>query len=179
MLHVCVYMYKGEWEVGWDREYPLKLSAWGFVMIDGPVCPEIIFVQLVRQQAWRPCRVPITTACVNSVKHRSADDGNGDGDDSDSNDDDNDDGSRCQGGWPRGYREHRPKNDDGTRKCRVALLIDREMREVRIARGLFVISLLSSCRNSRHVARINRKCRRHWRAFDSLKFARTSVLSSR
>lgn len=49
----------------------MKLSAWGFVMIDGPVCPEIIFVQLVRQQPWRPCRVPITTACVNSVKHRS------------------------------------------------------------------------------------------------------------
>ncbi|KYN03148.1 hypothetical protein ALC62_06015 [Cyphomyrmex costatus] len=40
-------------------------------MIDGPVCPEIIFVQLVRKQPWRPCRVPITTACVNSVKHRS------------------------------------------------------------------------------------------------------------
>lgn len=51
----------------------MKLSAWGFVMIDGPVCPEIIFVQLVRQQPWRPCRVPITTACVNSVKHRSVD----------------------------------------------------------------------------------------------------------
>jgi len=30
-------------------------------MIDGPVCPEIIFVQLVCKQSWPPCRVPITT----------------------------------------------------------------------------------------------------------------------
>ncbi|KYM92321.1 hypothetical protein ALC53_00776 [Atta colombica] len=65
---MCVYKTKvGER----DKEYPLKLSVWGFVMIDGPVCPEIIFVQLVRKQPWRPCRVPITTACVNSVKHQS------------------------------------------------------------------------------------------------------------
>lgn len=72
---VCVYKRKvGER----DKEYPLKLSAWGFVMIDGPVCPEIIFVQLVRKQPWRPCRVPITTACVNSVKHRSVTDEDGD-----------------------------------------------------------------------------------------------------
>ena len=38
----------------------LKLSAWSFVMIGEPVCPEIIFVQLVRKQPWRPSRVPIT-----------------------------------------------------------------------------------------------------------------------
>lgn len=29
-------------------------------MIGEPVCPEIIFVQLVRKQPWRPSRVPIT-----------------------------------------------------------------------------------------------------------------------
>lgn len=51
-----------------------NFPPWGFVMIDGPVCPEIIFVQLVRKQPWRPCRVPITTACVNSVKHQSVND---------------------------------------------------------------------------------------------------------
>jgi len=69
-MQVCMCVYKTK--VGErDKEYPLKLSVWGFVMIDGPVCPEIIFVQLVRKQPWRPCRVPITTACVNSVKHRS------------------------------------------------------------------------------------------------------------
>ncbi|CAL1678023.1 unnamed protein product [Lasius platythorax] len=50
-------------------------------MIDGPVCPEIIFVQLVRKQPWRPCRVPITTACVNSVKHRNVNDDDDDDDD--------------------------------------------------------------------------------------------------
>lgn len=74
------------------EKYPLKLSAQGFAVIDGLVCPEIIFVQLVRKQFWPPCRVPITTACVNSVKHRSVND-----DDEDEDEDDDDDESRCQG----------------------------------------------------------------------------------
>lgn len=47
-------------EQGGAAGSPLKLSAWSFVMIGEPVCPEIIFVQLVRKQPWRPSRVPIT-----------------------------------------------------------------------------------------------------------------------
>lgn len=85
-----MYVYKRERARERDEGYPLKLSAWGFVMIDGLVCPEIIFVQLVRKQPWRPCRVPITTACVNSVKHRSVND-----------DDDDDDAKKGQQSSPQ------------------------------------------------------------------------------
>lgn len=123
---------------------PLKLSAWGFVMIDGPVCPEIIFVQLVRKQPWRPCRVPITTACVNSVKHRSVND----------DDDDDDDAKKGQ----RSSSQIESLSETTTTSKSAESFDSLTATEISSCRDLRY-PLFSSLRDSGHVAWINRERR--------------------